>query len=210
MNSNYMKYLHLCQYGFTYGLKIQIKDCKELVKWTEENFKYVQYNPRKQNNRQGLSITSLNGGMSGIPDLDSLHEYNSENNTSYTERDFSVPTPVFKHKSLENTVGLFKDHMFRTHIIKLNAGGFFPPHRDLVSNFDSFRIIVPLLNFNPPTCNFIIDGQQPLWEQGRFYFVDTAKLHYLFNADYSPSYWIVINVSTCDESVDTVLKYMKY
>ncbi|MBX3032387.1 MAG: hypothetical protein KF865_00555 [Bdellovibrionaceae bacterium] len=34
------------------------------------------YNPRKNIARQGLSLTSLDGGLGGIPDLDSLMEYN--------------------------------------------------------------------------------------------------------------------------------------
>ena len=38
--------------------------------------KWVQYNPRKKIARYGLSITSLDGGFSGRPDLDSIREYN--------------------------------------------------------------------------------------------------------------------------------------
>ena len=47
-------------------------DAPSFVAWTEENFEYVQYNPRKPINRYGLSVTSLDGGCSCIPDLDSL------------------------------------------------------------------------------------------------------------------------------------------
>ena len=46
---------------------------------------------------------------SGIPDLDSLGEYNKENNTEYTERDFATPTPVYeKCKEIfeKNKIGL--------------------------------------------------------------------------------------------------------
>ena len=51
--------------------------------------KWVQYNPRKPIARWGASITSLDGGTSGIPDLDSLKEYNKEHGTDYTEKDAS-------------------------------------------------------------------------------------------------------------------------
>ena len=40
------------------------------------------YNLRKSHQRWGLSITSLDGGLSGIPDLDSLYEYNKKNGTN--------------------------------------------------------------------------------------------------------------------------------
>ena len=46
-----------------------------------KNFEYKQYNPRKDIPRFGLSITSLKGELDGI-DLDSLPEYNKENNTN--------------------------------------------------------------------------------------------------------------------------------
>ena len=198
----------MCQYGSVYSLKLFMKNSKAFVDWSEDNFDYVKYNPRKKVNREGLSITSLDGGVTGIPDLDSLYEYNSDNNTSYTESDFKIKTPVFDYPDLQKTIGVFEKHMFRTHILKLNPGGFFPPHRDLVSDFDSFRIIVPLLNVNPPYANFVVDGVIRHWEEGVLYFVDTAKLHYLFNSSFFPSYWIVVNVQTNEESVDTVLKYM--
>ena len=80
-------YLYNCL--VTYGLQIELStkiNGWEVMKWTEENFDYVRYNRRKDINRYGLSITSLDGGLTGIPDLDSLHEYNLENKTKHEER----------------------------------------------------------------------------------------------------------------------------
>ena len=47
-------------------------------------YEWLKYNPRKDINRYGLSVTSLDGKLTGI-DLDSISEYNKENNTSYNE-----------------------------------------------------------------------------------------------------------------------------
>ena len=210
-DKNYFLYNHLCQYGSVYDLKLNLPNTKSFVKWTEQNFKYVQYNPRKKNNRDGLSITSLDGDISGIPDLDSLHEYNKENNTNLTEEDFSKFTQVYyQSEDLKNIFKEFETSIARTHIIRLNPGGFFPPHRDLVGNFNTFRLILPLSNCNPPNCNFIVDDKLLNWKEGKVYFVDTSKLHYLFNSSFSPSYWLVANIKTSEESVDTVLKYITY
>lgn len=130
MSTNYLNmdkfylYSKLVAYGNVHELNIKIESPDKFVKWTEDNFDYVQYNPRKFNNRQGLSITSLDGSMSGIPDLDSLPEYNTTHNTSYTELDFNVATPVLEHEGLKEAASPIQQHMFRSHILKLGPGGF--------------------------------------------------------------------------------------
>lgn len=190
-------YNSLVTYGTFTRLKFYI-DGKQLVKWTEENFEYVRYNPRKNIDRYGLSITSLDGGLTGIPDLDSLHEYNTEYGTKYEEQDFNVPTDVYnKNIDLQKFLEPWQDDMFRTHIIKLNPGGYFPKHRDFRgTRFDSFRLICPL--FNP--CTFILEDKVLNWQTGALYFLDTAKVHELFNSSDRPSYWLVINVKLNERS----------
>lgn len=181
-------------------------DPDDFLDWVYSKFKFVQYNPRKQVQRYGLSITSLDGGVSGIPDLDSLREYNQENNTHYDEKDFSVRTPVAEYPPLKEILDVFGDSIFRSHILRLDPGGYFPPHRDHKIPFvDSFRLIVPLQYVNPPHFNFVIDGDITHWDTGFVYFTDTTKAHYLFNAGDMQSYWIVINVETTVENVQKVL-----
>lgn len=202
-------YTMLTQYGNFYALNLHLNDPEGFVKWTEEQFEYVRYNPRKNIDRWGLSITSLDGGLSGRPDLDSLLEYNKEHNTTYKETDFTTKTPVYEYPGLQKILDPFEGEYHRTHILKLNPGGFFPPHRDIRGvHFRSFRLIVPLTNVNPPYANFVLEDKTLHWEQGQMYFVDTAKMHYLFNANVdTPSYWIVLNVNTNEHTVKTVCKY---
>ena len=142
----HLLYSYLSVYGIQNELNLRLDDPEGFIDWTEENFEYVRYNPRKPIDRWGLSITSYDGGLSGIPDLDSLGEYCAENNVSLEESDFNVPTEVYKQsKELQEILEPFKGNYYRTHILKLNPGGFFPKHRDLrLSNFDSFRLIIPL------------------------------------------------------------------
>ena len=71
-------YTSICNFGDQIPLTDQIEDSVGLVEWTESNFSYVKYNKRKNIDRWGLSITSLDGGLSGVPDLDSLYFYNIE------------------------------------------------------------------------------------------------------------------------------------
>ena len=60
-----------------------------------ENYKWIQYNPRKNFPRWGQSITSLDGGMSGIPDIDSILEYCIKNKVKLAETDFNKKTPLW-------------------------------------------------------------------------------------------------------------------
>lgn len=202
---------NLCIYGNVYETNHRIKKTEEFVDWTEENFKYVDYNPRKKIARKGLSITSLNGTLSGIPDLDSLYEYNCENNTSYNELDFTVPTPVYNYPSISYALDPIKDCISRTHIIKLQPGGFFPPHRDTRGVYlESFRLLVPLKNSNPPKCNFVLEDKIMNWNEGSFYFINTCLMHYIFNSSMSDSYILVANVKLCEKSVRYVTENLKY
>ena len=62
-----MLYSYLTVYGSMYETKHKLKNPDKFLSWTEDNFDYVKYNPRKDINRYGLSITSLDGGLSGRP-----------------------------------------------------------------------------------------------------------------------------------------------
>lgn len=203
-------YNYLTLYGSISQTKHKITNTMKFIRWTEENFDYVKYNPRKNINRLGLSITSLDGNLSGIPDLDSLLEYNKENNTAYVEKDFKIKTPVFDQE-LKIVLDPIKDSIFRSHILKIQPGGFFPPHRDFFGlSIDSFRLLIPLANCNPPTFNFVIDDKLQFWEDGYVYFIDTAKMHYLFNAGSVDTYFVVVNCDLNENTVKYVTENFRY
>lgn len=204
-------YNHLTIFGSFYATKHKMHDTEDFVNWTEKNFDYVRYNPRKDINRYGLSITSLDGGLSGVPDLDSLLEYNFQHGTKYREKDFREPTPVYFWPSLKAILDPIQKHIFRSHILRIDIGGFFPPHRDFYGRrVDSFRIIIPLLNCNPPNFTFLHEDKILNWQEGHMYFVDTAKLHYLFNTNRNPAYMIVLNVDLHEEAIDYVTEAIRY
>ena len=203
-------YNYLTVYGTSYETTHKLNNPKKFVQWTEDNFEYVRYNPRKDINRFGLSLTSYDGGVTGVPDLDSLYQYNTENKTSYEEYDFKTFTPVYNYEDLRNVIRPIENYLFRSHILKLGSGGYFPPHRDYRGmDIDSFRIIIPLENMNPPSFTFIIDNQIQYWNDGSLYFVDTAKMHYLFNANSDPVYMVVLNVQLNETTIEFVTRNMK-
>lgn len=140
---------------------------------------WMPYNPRKQIMRFGCSITSLDGSDSGIPDLDSLSEYNRLNQTAYTEKDFRKPT-VHAEPFLDFlntfTVG-------RSHYLKLSPGGFFPWHRD--SDPITFRIIYTIQNCSNHSMIWLEDDKILPLENHSWYYINTRKKHALFSFDES-------------------------
>ena len=204
-------YTLLTTYGTVYKTKHKLKSPEKFVEWTEQNFTYVKYNPRKDINRYGLSLTSLDGGLSGVPDLDSLIEYEKETGVQYLEQDFRTKTPVYYYKELEETLRPIENNIFRSHVLKLSPGGFFPPHRDYFGMyFDNYRAIIPLQNMNPPKHNFIVEDKFIQWDLGSLYFLDTAKMHYLFNASLETMYMIVLNVDLNEDTVKFITENMEY
>jgi hypothetical protein len=172
---------------------------------------WKQYNPRKQNNRQGLSVTSLDGGFSGIPDLDSLLEYNRENNTNLTEADFQCRTSIVNHlPELNPLLDEFNSTLGRCHFLRLNAGGFFPPHRDngLVVPSRSFRIIVPLTNTGKHHWKWIQQDQILNLEPGRTYCINTTKEHSVFSF-VDNCCMLVLNITATEASIKQVAKHVR-
>tara|TARA_Y100000389_G_C17216004_1_gene390898 strand:- start:24 stop:641 length:618 start_codon:yes stop_codon:yes gene_type:complete len=193
-----MSYNSLLSFGDLIPLKLKC-DVKKLFDETEE-FVYLKYNPRKDIERYGLSITSLDGSLNGI-DLDSIKEYNKENNTEYDELSFNKFTKVYHASSeIQKIVEPFKNHIGRSHILSLQEGGYFPPHRDLpvyVEQQNSLRILVPLKGCNPPDMYFMYEDKPLHFEHGRAYFLNTNKSHNLFS--FKGSDMIVLNIKTNEE-----------
>ena len=145
-----MSYNNILSFGDFIPLKITC-DVSKLFDEIKE-YKFSKYNPRTNIERYGLSITSLDGELGGI-DLDSFKQYNEEHNTNYTERQFNKFTKVYEDSpEIQKLVKPFKKHIYRSHILYIPKGGYFPPHRDIpqyVKNQPSFRVLIPLKNCNP-------------------------------------------------------------
>ena len=171
---------------------------------------WKQYNPRKPNNRFGLSVTSLDGGYSGVPDLDSLLEYNKINGTIYTEIDFNVRTDLVEQLAdLKMLVNSFYPSLGRCHFLRLNAGGFFPPHRDNGPSIpsQSFRVIVPLGNTSPKEWHWIQEGKLLNLISGKAYAINTTKEHSVFSF-VDNCCMLVLNVLASNQSLNAVTKHL--
>lgn len=163
------------------------------------------YNPRDtENNRFGLSLTSLDGGLSGVPDLDSLSLYHRETGIDFLEEDFTTPTPVLE--AIRDYTEVFNKYdIGRSHIIQFNKGGHFPRHRDLDN---TFRLICFLDCSPPDNMIFTYNDTVPRFKQGVFYFVNTINDHSLFCFKNNQSI-IVINAMLTEKNVDQLYRDRK-
>lgn len=146
---------------------------------------WVKYQPQKQNNnRYGLSVTSLDGGFSGDPDLYSLKDYRELTGKNYHENDFKKRTNIVNFiPELNPLLDFFEPNLGRVHFLRLDKGGYFPPHRDngLIPKSPTFRILVPISNFNYKCMKWIQNENILHLDEGRTYFINTTQNHCLFS-----------------------------
>ena len=200
-----MSYLYdsLARYGDIYALKLNLSPKKVINQLKLYESDWVAYNPRKNIPRKGLSITSLDGGLSGIPDLDSIREYNIKHNLDLDETDFNKKTELWP--LVQDALTPFENYLGRTHFIRMDRTGCFPPHRDDYSiDVNSFRLFIAIDGCNPPDNYFIIEEKICNFIPGKVYFINTCKEHTVFTTG-SQSTFVVANITISDESVNTVL-----
>ena len=202
----------VCSYGDLVELgfnEINVDTYRDLIVNHPE---WKQYNTYKQGfNRYGLSMTSLDGGYSGIPDLESLMEYYMHTKELYYDRDFKVRTPLsYEIPEISELFDFFGDSLGRSHFLRLDKPGFFPPHRDhefsLPNNM--LRIIVPFYKFHSSNMSWIFDGKVVQLREGFAYFMNTTKAHSLFSY-VDGCTMLVLNVSATEDTMNRLVRKMR-
>lgn len=171
------------------------------VKVDTAKLSWHRYNPRKEINRWGSSITSLDGLNSGVPDLDSLYEYNKLNGTQYKETDFTKLTEAGKQfEFLQERFDLG-----RSHFIKLGAGGYFPYHRDL--GMDVFRLVYCVQSCHPSHFVWVQNQSVLRLRDGGWYYMNTKVTHATFA--FHECVFAVFNVINNEKSHHGLLKSLE-
>ncbi len=190
-------------------LDFKINASRFEAEMTQLEARWRPYNLRKKISRFGLSLTSLNGEIEGNPDLDSLTEYNFENHTNFVEKDFSKLTDsAFKLLTLQPLFKFFENNLGRSHLIRLNAGGHFPPHRDAYINPTCFRIFAACSNCEDDQFVFLINKTRVQIRPWQVYFIDTRLEHSVFSFC-DNSVQLVLNIFLNEKTVLDVLKKVK-
>ena len=180
----------------------------DLLKPFDNDWK--QYNSKKPHiKRMGLSITSLDGLLTGHPDLDSVKEYNEIHGLKLDEPDFNKKTAVVNASPSLVTITSKFASLGRSHFIKFGAGGFFPYHRD--GNFrlpaKSFRVFALVKGSNKSDFVWLQEDKRLELIERKWYAINTFKEHSVFS--FSDDTMIaVLNIPVCEENINVIIDHM--
>lgn len=158
------------------------KVLKELEPFKDD---WKRYNPKKAgNNRWGLSVTSYDGGLSGIPDLTSLLDYQLQTGIELHNHDIDVPTPVWEESTeLKRFLEPWKPWITRSHFLRLDKGGFFPDHFDINKHnfeYDEVRF-VGFVDVSEYNFKWVYDDKIIKGGNGTFWYFNANKRHSVFS-----------------------------
>lgn len=162
---------------------------------------WVPYLPREGEhpNRQGLMLWGLEGDSPS--DSLSLPEARKRAGKKVFEADFKYPTPLYKNLySVQDLCDYFAP-LGRTFLIRVNAGSYFPPHRDHpYLTRDCFRICAFLKNTGSEEFEWIHNHKQLPINPGDVIYVDTTKEHRT-HAWVNDSIHLIMNIPKTWENV---------
>lgn len=138
-----------------------------------------------------------------------LAQYKKKLGYKPKESDLCYPTDAANLLTCCNEIFDYFGPLGRSFLIKLNAGGFYPKHRDhILLNRDTFRLIA-FLGDAQDNMEWEVSGQIRQFLPNTVYYVDTRKLHRL--SSWRPnSTMVVINVRKTWINVLKVLSRLKY
>lgn len=159
------------------AVRIDTKLLKEQLK--EWNNKWVPYLRREgvTNDREGLLLVGLEGDQVG--DSLSMPEIWKRTGKRLDEKDINVPTELYHSLTALHPILNVFDTLGRTMLVKLNKGGWFPPHKDHpYLSRDCFRIVGFVSeNTDHSSFEWEHDYRRVDVQPGRCYYVDTRKTH---------------------------------
>lgn len=198
-------YNSLTDLGNFFSLSVMLPKEQIMVEMEAWRNHWMPYNKNKPEcKRSGLSLFSLNGEMDGTIDLNSVKEYNRKNNTRYGEMSFRTPTPAWKGiPSLSTPFKELEPYLGRSHFIKFDNGGFFPPHRDWGQEFR----LISFINNSHESLYVLLDGKKVNFSLGWVYFMNTRLEHSVFSFQ-TNGIILVMNVAICAESVAWVYNHL--
>jgi hypothetical protein len=114
-------------------LNLRLPETATLTGLAKFSKNWCPYNEKKDvhNNRWGLPVTSHTGDVMDNYHLNSFGYMQKYHDVEMKEENFTTPTDVYHSvPEIKDLVDVFYPNTGRVHILKVNQGGYFPPHRD--------------------------------------------------------------------------------
>jgi len=169
---------------------------------------WCPYNAKKDtyNNRWGLPVTSHTGDVIDNYHLNSFGYMQRYHAVELKEENFNKPTEVCsKITEIGDLVDIFSPDIGRVHILRLDKGGFFPPHRDFQGiSPEYFRLLVVFGACSPENYVQMIDGIPLYPEPGYVYFTNFQLSHSVFSFS-DNLYALILTVKLNKRIVELIL-----
>lgn len=197
---------NLCQWGNYSKLKFQIdhNDMERQLEQFKDN--WVPYHSTKGiANRWGLPITNDTGILSDTSGLQSLNVKENSYGAGLTEDQYTVKTPVYHAiPSVAKVVDQFDPDIGRVHFLKIDAGGYFPMHKDFPGPTpEYFRLLVVFGKVKPENYGHILHDQLFYPDPGFMYFVNFQLNHAVFSFTDSV-YCMILTVKLNQRTYDII------
>jgi hypothetical protein len=159
------------------------------------------------NDRDSILLFGLEGDTATSPT--GLSHVHAKLGYFPKEIEFTYPTEAVPLLTSCKEIIDYFDPMCRSFVIKLNAGGFYPRHRDhFLINRDTFRLIT-FLGDSSDQLEWEVEGNIKTFLPNTTYYVDTRKMHRLSSWSHG-STMVVWNVLKTWDNVLKVLTRLKH
>jgi hypothetical protein len=190
------------------NLRINEYDVKDRLVQFDKN--WCPYNQKKDivNNRWGLPITSHSGDVMDNYHLNSFGYMKKYHDVEMKEENFNVPTEVYHAiPELAKLVDIFSPDIGRVHLLRVDQGGFFPPHRDFAGLApEYFRLLCVFGNCSDFNYVHILDDRIFRPERNHLYFVNFQLNHSVFSFS-NNLYALILTVKLNQRTHDLIVKY---
>jgi hypothetical protein len=190
------------------NLRINEYDVKDQLVQFDKN--WCPYNQKKDivNNRWGLPITSHSGDVMDNYHLNSFGYMKKYHDVEMKEENFNVPTEVYHAiPDLAKLVDIFSPDIGRVHLLRVDQGGFFPPHRDFAGLApEYFRLLCVFGNCSDFNYVHILDDRIFRPERNHLYFVNFQLNHSVFSFS-NNLYALILTVKLNQRTHDLIVKH---
>lgn len=173
---------------------------------------WCRYNQKKDgdNNRWGLPLTSLSGDINDNDHLNSFLYMQKSHNVVLNESDFTTPTQAYYAlPSIAKIIDLFAPDIGRVHILRIDKGGYWPPHRDYQFFApEYFRLLMFFGNCCPTSFYTIFNRNIITSDPGFLYFANTQLEHSVFSF-VDNAYCLVLSVKLNKRTHDIILNNLE-
>ena len=199
----------LCNMGDTIKLKWKINEHEVLEQLEQFKDNWCPYNVKKDanNNRWGLPITSHSGDVMDNYHLNSFGYMQKYHDVEMKEENFTTPTEVYnKIPELAKLVDAFAPDIGRVHLLRVDQGGFCPPHRDFPGvGPEWMRLLLVFGKCKPENFVHMLDGKPMYPDPGYLYFVNFQKDHSVFSFS-DGLYALILTCKVNDRVHDLIIK----